>query len=156
MLEGGHPRLLGRGERWTDKENNLLQDMVKQGITTQQIYESGTFPSRTFRAIENQVKRLDVLTTQKKKSLSGQISEAEILGLESVIRRFVDAFNKICDLTMCSKEDLERFRIIFSAARAYFDLYFRLEEFGEVKNRVERLEALVAQLASEKKAKDAT
>jgi len=79
-------------------------------------------------------------------------SESEIVDLETVVKRFVNAFNKICDLTECSKEDLERCRIIFSAARMYFAIYFRLEEFSEVKSRVERLEGLVTQLKAEKKA----
>jgi hypothetical protein len=55
-------------------------------------------------------------------------------------------------LDKCSKAELERFRIIFSAARVYFDLYFKLQSFEEVKARVERVEKLVEQLATEKKA----
>jgi len=92
------------------------------------------------------------LTGHKKFQLTGQIREAEIVDLETIVKRFVDAFNKICSMREYSKEDLERFRIIFSAARSYFDLYFRLEEFGEVKRRVERLEGLVARLAVEEEA----
>ena len=132
-----------------------MQRMVEQGMDVQQIYDSKMFPNRTFNSIKAQMLRLNVgaqLLQQKKKSLSPQIGEAEIVELEAIVRRFIDAFNKICGLAECSKEDLERFRIIFSAARTYFDLYFRLEEFSEVEGRVERLEALVAQLAPEKKA----
>lgn len=66
------------------------------------------------------------------------------MDLETVVKRFVDAFNKIYEVTECSKDDLTRFRMIFTAAKLYIDLYFRLEEFSEVKGRVERLEALVA------------
>jgi len=143
---------MGRGSRWTEVDNQLLLEMVKKGLNVQQIYNSGKFPNRTFRAIETQLQRLGVdLCTQTKNSLSTQIREIEIIDLETVAKRFVDAFNKVCDLKTCSKDDLERFRIIFSAARVYFDLYFKLEEFSEVKNRVERLETLVAQLATEKK-----
>jgi len=83
---------------------------------------------------------------KKKSQLSQQIREAELIDLETVVKRFVDAFNKIWEATECSKDDLTRFRMIFSAARLYFDLYYRLEEFSEVKGRVERLEAPVAQL----------
>jgi hypothetical protein len=127
--------------------------MTEQGMGIQEIYESGKFPNRTFRAIQNQLQRLGAgLSAQKKFQMSAQIREAEIVELETVVRRFVDAFNKICDLTECSKEELERFRIIFSAARVYFDLYFKLQSFEEVKARVERVEKLVEQLAAEKKA----
>lgn len=143
---------MGRGKRWTETENKLLQEMAQQNMTTQQIVDSGKFPSRTFIAIQNQLKRFSSpLTSQKKIFSTGQISEAEIVGLESVVKRFVDAFNKICDLTECSKEDLERFRIIFAAARVYFDIYFKLQSFEEVEARVERVEKLLEQLATEKK-----
>jgi hypothetical protein len=144
---------MARGRRWTEAENRLLLEMTEQGMGIQEIYESGKFPNRTFRAIQNQLQRLGAgLSAQKKFQMSAQIREAEIVELETVVRRFVDAFNKICDLTECSKEELERFRIIFSAARVYFDLYFKLQSFEEVKARVERVEKLVEQLAAEKKA----
>jgi len=144
---------MGRGPRWTDAENNHLLELVKRGASIEDIYKSGKFPGRTYKAILHQIQRLGAhLGTQSKISLGTQISEAEIVDLETVVKRFVDAFNKICGLTECSKEDLERFRTIFSAARVYFDLYFKLEEFSEVKQRIERLEAMVAQLATEKKA----
>jgi cob(I)alamin adenosyltransferase len=147
---------MARGRRWTEAENRLLLEMAEQGMSTQTIYESGKFPNRTFQAIQNQLKRLGAdLTGHKKFQLTGQISEAEIVELETVVKRFVDAFNKICDLTKCSKQDLERFRIIFSAARVYFDLYFKLQSFEEVRTRVERVEKLVEQLAAEKKAEKA-
>jgi hypothetical protein len=146
---------MARGKPWTDEENRLLLEMAKHGLSIQEIYDSGRFPDRTFRAIQEQLQRLGGganLSAQRKFQLSAQISEAEIVELETVVRRFVDAFNKICSLEQCSKEDLERFRIIFSAARVYFDLYFKLQGFEEVKARVERVEKLVGQLAAEKKA----
>lgn len=143
---------MGRGKRWTETENKLLLEMIRKGMTIQQIYDSGILPNRNFRSIQVQLQRLGTdLCTQKKICLSTQISEAEIIALDSVVKRFVDAFNKICDLTECSKEDLERFRIIFAAARVYFDIYFKLQSFKEVEARVERVEKLVEQLATEKK-----
>ena len=143
---------MGRGPRWTEAENKSLLKLIQQGMSAEAIYQSGALPGRTYKAILNQIQRLGAhLSSQKNFSLSTQIREAEIVDLETVVRRFVDAFNKICDLTGCTKEDLERFRIIFSAARVYFDLYFRLEEFGEVRRSVQRLERLVEQLQAEKK-----
>ena len=144
---------MARGKRWTEAENTLLREMAEQGMSVQEIYESGKFPERSYSAIAKQLQRLGAdLSGQRKIQLSGQISEAEVVDLETVVKRFVDAFNKICDLQQCSKEDLERFRIIFSAARVYFDLYFKLQGFEEVKARVERVEKLVEQLAAEKEA----
>lgn len=144
---------MGRGKSWTETENKIMQEMVRKGMTVQQIYDSRVLPDRNFRSIQAQLQRLgSELCTQKKIFLSAQINEAEIAGLESIVRRFVDAFNKICDLKECSKEDLERFRIIFAAARVYFDIYFKLQRFEEVETRVEKVEKLVEQLASAKKA----
>jgi len=144
---------VARGKRWTEAENRLLLEMAKQGLNVQEIYESGKFPNRTFHAVQNQLKRLGAdLTGQRKFQFTGQIREGEIVELETVVRRFVDAFNRLCELNECNKAELERFRIIFSAARIYFDLYFKLQGFEEVKARVERVEKLVEQLAAEKKA----
>jgi len=142
--------MMGRGPRWTDAENQTLQKMMEQGMSAEGILKAGIFPNRTFRSIKTQMERLS-FAAQKKKTFVPQIREAEIIDLETIVRRFVDAFNKVCDLKEARKEVLERYRIIFSAARTYFDLYFRLEEFSEVKSRVERLEATVAQLEAEKK-----
>jgi len=123
-------------------------------MNLEEIVKSGLFPDRSPSAIQMQISRLGrpSFVKQKKKLIVRQIREAEVIDLETIVKRYVDAFNKICDLAEYSKEDLERFRIIFSAARTYFDLYFRLEEFGEVKRRVERLEGLVARLAVEEEA----
>jgi len=140
---------VGRGKRWTEQESQKLLEMLEAGMTVGQICQSVRLPGRSFCAILKQAQRLGAdLSRQRKIRLSGQIREAEILPLEALVSRFVDAFNKLCDLTEASKEDLERYRIVFSAARTYFDLYLRLEEFSEVKSRVERLEAMVAQLAT--------
>jgi hypothetical protein len=148
---------MARGKRWTEAENKLLLEMIREGMSVQQIYDSGKFPNRSFNALQHQFKQLKKLSSddyagKKKISFVGKIGEAEIVDLESVVKRFVDAFNKICALDKYNKQDLERFRIIFSAARVYFDLYFKLQSFEEVKARVERVEKLVEQLATEKKA----
>jgi len=144
---------MARGRRWTDAENKLLRKMAEKGMSVQQIYDSGKFPNRSFRAIQHQLKKIGAdYGTIKKFSFGTKISEAEIVELDRVVRKFVDAFNKICDLTEGSKEELERYRIIFSAARIYFDLYMKLQKFEEVEARVERVEKLVDELAAEKAA----
>lgn len=144
-----------RGENWTEAEEKLLFEMIQRGMNAQQIYDSGMFPNRSYRAIQNEVDRTRADPgTQKEISLGTQIGEADIIGLDSVVKRYVDAFNKVCDLKSCSKEDLERFRIIFSSARAYFEVYYKFQKYEEVERRVERVEKLVAQLAAKKNAED--
>lgn len=145
---------MGRGDTWTLSEIKLLSDMARKGMNLQEIHDSGKLPGRTFDSIRGQLKgQVSQLTTQKNFFLTSQIQDAEIVGLETIVKRFVGAFNKICDLDSCDKLDLERFRIIFSSARVYFDIYFRLNKFKEVESRVERVEKLVEQLEAEKKTK---
>ena len=146
---------MGRGENWTEAEEKLLFEMVRQGMSAQQIYDSGMFPNRSFRAVQNVLDRTRIESgAQKEVSLRTQVREADIIGLDSVVKRYVDAFNKVCDLKSCNKEDLERFRIIFASARAYFEIYYKFQKFEEVERRVERVEKLVAQLAAKKNAED--
>lgn|GEM_PF-1077378 len=146
---------MGGGKNWTEAEEKLLFEMVQRGMNAQQIYDSGMFPNRTFRAILNVVDRTRIDSgAEKEILLKAQIGEAEIIGLDSVVKRYVDAFNKVCDLKSCNKEDLERFRIIFSSARAYFEVYYKFQKYEEVERRVERVEKLVAQLAAKKNAED--
>lgn len=134
-----------RGRRWADAENRLLLEMVEQGMNAQQIYNSGKLPGRSLRAIETQIQRFP-FETQKKKFFATQISEAEIPEFEEVLARYVDAFNKLCEMTEYSKEDLERIRLIFQAVWKYRELYREYERWEELKVRVEKLAADVEML----------
>jgi len=142
---------MARGKRWTQEENDLLWEMIEKGMTSEDILKSGKFPNRTIMAIQNQMRRLGSFDIQRKKSFDSQIRETEIVGLESIVKRYVDAFNKICDKTDYDKVDLERFRIIFMAAwkyRALFVEYERLkqveEEISELRKAVEEIKAQLA------------
>ena len=137
-------------KRWTEAENKLLQEMDKKGMSAQEIFKSGKFPNRTYYAIERQLKRLG-FGYQKKKFFGYRIGKAEIPDFDDVLARYVDAFNKLCDMEEYSKEDLERFRIIFMAVWKYRELFREYEEFEEVKADVERLKEQMAELLAEKK-----
>lgn len=139
------------GKRWTETENNLLTKMVNQGLNLHDITLSGKLPNRTPQAITKQIQRLNPNVRQKKLHTGQKIKEAQIADLNTIVKRYIDAFNKICNLTQYTKQDLERFRIIFMAAWKYRDLFREYEKFEEMKVRVERLEKLVEQLLSEKK-----
>jgi flagellar motility protein MotE (MotC chaperone) len=141
-----------RGKRWTENQNKLLREMAAKGMNVKQIYDSGKFPGRTPRAIENQLQRLGCFRYQKKKFFGTQITKAEIPDFNDVLARYVDAFNKLCEMTEYSKEDLERFRIIFMAAWKYRELFHAYEELEEVKHDVAQLKEALAQLLAEKKA----
>jgi len=141
------------GKRWSDVENKVLREMVQNQATLEDIVKSGRFEGRTPQAIAKQIERLklSLFVAERKNSFVGQVGRAEIPKFDEFIARYVDAFNKLCGMVEYSKEDLERFRLIFMAAWKYRDLFREYEKFEEVKARVEKLEKLVEQLLSEKK-----
>lgn len=81
---------MARGERWTDEEIRLLKQMLDEGKSIDEIARSGKLLGRTAFSIAHAVERY---------AFGSQIREAEIVGLEKIVARYVDAFNKICDLT---------------------------------------------------------
>ena len=139
---------MGRGKRWTDAENTLLMEMTQQGLSLDAIVKSGKFEGRTPQAIAKQIERLKLgcFVGQKEKSFVGQIGKAEIPGFEDVLARYVDAFNKLCEMTECTKEDLERIRLVFTAVWKYRDLFREYERLEELEQRVEKLAADVEML----------
>jgi hypothetical protein len=146
---------LAKRKRWTETENKLLQEMAQKGMTIHEILNSNKFPNRTFFAIQNQLKRLGMdLTGQKKISLVNQISKAPIPDFNDILARYVDALNKLCEKTEFTKEELERFRIIFMAAWKYREMFRSYEEIEKVKADVAKLKETVAQLLAEEKNKE--
>ena len=140
---------MARGKRWTEAETKLLMEMVKEDKSVEEIIKSGKFPNRTSMAIQNAVKRFS-FDSQKKKFIDSQIREAEIVGLETIVARYVDAFNKMCNLEKYDKADLERFRIIFQAAWKYRELFREYQKLEDLEARVESLEKLLAEVKEQR------
>lgn len=136
-----------RGPRWSPSEIILLREMVEKGYTVTDIVKSGKFPGRTIRGIEKQIQRLSIVAQKNFKV--GQIREAEIVGIDTFIKHYVDAFKKICELTEYDKTDLERFRLIFMAAWKYPEVFAAYERVKQIEEGMEeirkRLEVLEAQ-----------
>jgi len=136
-------------QRWSPLEMKTLQEMVEQGLSADQIFKSGKLPGRTYVAIVKQIERSAPSVVRHKKSVVGHITESEIVDLESFVKRYVDAFNKLCDLTDYNKADLERFRLIHTYARDYPALLAEHERLKQVEEALaeinRRLEALEAQ-----------
>lgn len=130
-----------------------LQEMVEQGMSADQIFKSGKFPGRTHKAITMEISRLGFVEARKK-SVEPRITEVEIVDLESFVKRYVDAFNKLCDLTEYDKADLERFRLIHTYARDYPTLLAEHERLRQVEEAMaeinRRLEALETQATSQR------
>jgi hypothetical protein len=122
--------------------------MIDKGFSLNDIIHSGKLEKRTPQAIAKQIERLGFVR-QKKNFAVGQIREAEIVGLESIVKRYVDAFNKICDLTEYDKQDLERFRIIFMAAWKYRALFADYERLKQVENEIAELRKTVEEVKAQ-------
>jgi hypothetical protein len=140
-------------KKWTEEEDNILLELAKEGLNAQQIYDSSKLPNRTVRAIEWRLASLGAsdICTNKKFSIGTKISEAEIVGLETIVKRYLDAFNKICDLEEYDKLDLERFRIIFMAAWKYRELFREYQEMEKVEARIEELERKMAEIQTKQR-----
>jgi len=135
-------------QRWSPSEIQMLQEMVEQGLSASQIFQSRKLKGRTYRAIDMEIRRL-VSVVPHKNSAVPRITEAGIVDLESFVKRYVDAFNKLCDLTDYDKADLERFRLIHTYARDYPALLAEHERLKQVEEGIaeinRRLTALEAQ-----------
>ncbi len=127
--------------------------MAQQGLSLDAIVKSGRFEGRTPQAIAKQMERLKLgfFVGQNKKSVVGQISKAEIPEFEEVLARYVDAFNKLCEKAELSKEDLERIKLVFTAAWKYRELYREYEKWEELEARIDKLTADVQMLIDLKK-----
>ena len=136
---------MGRGKRWTQEENKLLTKMVEAGMSVSDIVKSGKLPNRTAQAISKHVNRLSIVG-QKKKFIVGQITPVDIISLEEVLKRWSNAYQQICDLESASKEELERFRIIFMAASKYASILEAYHHYVEVEKRLEKIEKVLEEL----------
>ena len=145
-----------RGPRWSPSEIKLLRKLAEKNMTSDEIFKSGKLPGRTHGAIRKQIERLGSFVGQKN-SIVGQIRETEIVGIESFIKHYVDAFKKICALTEYNKTDLERFRLIFMAAWKYPEVFAAYEKVKQIEEGMEeirkRLEILEAQAKIQSKTK---
>ena len=143
---------MGRGKRWTQEENKLLTRIVEAGMSVSDIVKSGKLPNRTAQAISKHVNRLSIVG-QKKKFIVGQITPVDIISLEEVLKRWSDAYKKICELESTSKEELERFRIIFMAASKYAGLLADYHHYTEVEKRLEKIEKVLEEIQKDRTAK---
>jgi hypothetical protein len=138
------------GKLWTNEENKILTDMIAEGFLFEEILKSEKFPDRTADAIRVQIQRL------VSASMVEKIEPAkDPLTLEKVIKLFSMAFGQLCASRSVDKTTLERFRIIFRAAKDYGPLLAHFEKWEKVEKRIEELAAAVAELQAAKGAKKA-
>ena len=143
------------GFRWTGEESRVLRELVEQGLGAQQIYESGKLAGRTYEAIRRQV-NLEALASAKGNSNVDTIEPAsDAMKMEKVVKPFSTAFDQICQTQTVDRLALERFRIIFQAAKDYGPLLAGYEKWEKIEKRLDELSTEVAQLQAAKNASKA-
>lgn len=146
---------MARGKPWTDEEIAILEELASQGLSPQQIYESGRLPERTVDAIRKQLKLCSIVQT-KSTAIVQTIEPAEdALSMDEIVKRFSTAFRQICELEEVNKLTLERFRIIFQAAKDYGPLLSSFQKWEKIEKQIEELAAAVAELQAAKGIKKA-
>lgn len=136
-----------------------MREMIEREMTADEIFKSGKFPGRTYRAIAKQIHILKsgLIVPLNKKFIVPLIQPApQVLHPEEIIKRYCSAFKGICETAELTREELERFRIIFMAAWKYTDIYAEYERLKQIEEQMEeirrRLEALEAQSGAATKA----
>jgi len=142
---------MARGKPWTDEEIDLLKAMREQRLNAQQVFESGKFPNRSYEAIRKQLKNLRSIVETKRSAIVETILPAkDALSMDEVVKRFTTAFKQVCELKEADKLVLERFRIIFQAAKDYGPLLKFYENWEVMEQRVAKIEELLAELQARK------
>jgi cell fate (sporulation/competence/biofilm development) regulator YmcA (YheA/YmcA/DUF963 family) len=142
---------MARGKPWSDDENSMLLEMANHGMSPQEIYDSGKLPGRTFQAIVKQLNTFSSLVKTNRTVIVKTIEPAaDALSMDEVVKLFSTAFKQICELEEVDKLTLERFRIIFQAAKDYAPLLSHYEEWEALKQRVEKIEKLLAEIKSQR------
>jgi len=141
---------MARGKRWSQQEIQLLREMLREGMNLDEIVKSGKLPDRTATALQIQISRLGSIDNQSKKFIVNQISLAEdILSLEEVLKRFSTAFEQICEGQELDKLALERYKIVFGAAKDYGPLLAHFERMSVVEREIENLKKMVEGLRAQ-------
>jgi hypothetical protein len=129
--------------------------MLDKRLNPQQILESGKLPGRTLRAIGKQAYGSIVYTSPA--AIVHTIEPAqEAMSMDRVVKLFTMAFEEICKSKEVDKLALERFRIIFQAAKDYGPLLAGYEKWEKIEKQIEELAAAVAELQAAKGAKKAS
>jgi hypothetical protein len=147
---------MARGKPWTDAEVNLLKEMAAARLSAQQIYDSGRLPGRTYQAIMRQLCGCTIVSARPSAIVSTIEPSKDALSMEKVVKLFTTAFEQICGLQEVDKLELQRFRIIFKAAKDYGPLLAGYEKWERIEKQIEELAAAVAELQAAKSAKKAS
>jgi hypothetical protein len=146
---------MARGKAWTDEEIKVLGELAEQGLSAQEIYDSGRLPDRTYEAIRKQLNLGSIVATKQTAIVETIEPAKDALSMEQVVKLFSTAFKQICELQQVDKLTLERFRIIFQAAKDYGPLLSSFQRWEKIEKQIEELAAAVTELQAAKGAKKA-
>jgi hypothetical protein len=146
---------MARGKPWSDEEIAILDELASQGLSPQQIYESGRLPERTVDAIRKQLKLCSIVQTKHTAIVQTIEPAPDALSMEEVVKLFSTAFKQICEVQQVDKLTLERFRIIFQAAKDYGPLLSSFQRWEKIEKQIEELATAVAELQAAKGVKKA-
>ncbi|MGF3573569.1 MAG: hypothetical protein ACQXXG_09155 [Candidatus Bathyarchaeia archaeon] len=141
---------MARGKTWTDEEIKVLRELAEQGLGAQEIYESGKLPERTYEAIRKQLNLGSIVATKHTAIVETIEPAKDALSMEEVVKLFSTAFKQICELQQVDKLTLERFRIIFQAAKDYGPLLSSFQRWEKIEKQIEELAAAVEELQAAK------
>ena len=144
---------MARGKPWTDEEIKVLRELDERGLSAQEIYESGRLPDRTYEAIRKQLNLGSIVATKQTAIVETIEPAKDALSMEEVVKLFSTAFKQICEVQQVDKLTLERFRIIFQAAKDYGPLLSSFQRWEKIEKQIEELAAAVAELQAAKSAK---
>jgi hypothetical protein len=148
---------MARGKPWSDAETGVLMEMVAQGMSPQQIYDSGRLPGRTYQAIVKELYDYGTIVKACRSAIVNTIEAApNALTMDEVVKLFTTAFIDICNSKEVSKLALDRFRIIFQAAKHYGPLLASYEKWEKIEKQIEALAVSVAELKAAKESKEAS
>jgi hypothetical protein len=142
---------MARGKRWTDAEVEVLTEMAAQGLSPQQVYDSRRLPDRTFEAIRKQMGPNRSVSKPKTAVVAVQPAK-DVLSIENAVKLFSTAFEQVCSLVYVDKITLERFHIIFQAAKDYGPLLAGYEKWANIEKQIEELKSSVEALQAAKDA----
>jgi hypothetical protein len=146
---------MARGKRWTDAEVEVLMEMAAQGLSPQQIFDSCRLPDRSFDAIKKQMWISRSMPLSKPRTVVAAVQPAkDVLSIENAVKLFSTAFEQVCSLVEVDKLALERFRIIFQAAKDYGPLLAGYEKWENIEKQIEELKSSVEALQASRIAKD--
>ena len=138
------------GTHWTEEESKVLQELSKLGLGAQQIQASEKLPGRSYESIRKQLSAQALAAAKGTSNVETIMPAPDVMKLEEVVKFFSIAFAQICQLETVDKLALERFRIIFQAAKDYAPLLAGYEKWDKIEEKLDELSATVAQLQSAK------